>query len=37
MPTIYALRAATVENGLISYGVDIPDLFRGGGISPQAA
>jgi putative ABC transport system substrate-binding protein len=28
LPTIYALRAATTEGGLISYGVDIPDLFR---------
>jgi putative tryptophan/tyrosine transport system substrate-binding protein len=28
LPTIYALRAATAEGGLISYGVDIPDLFR---------
>ena len=28
LPTIYALRAATAEGGLMSYGVDIPDLFR---------
>jgi putative ABC transport system substrate-binding protein len=28
VPTIYALRAAIVEGGLISYGVDIPNLFR---------
>jgi putative ABC transport system substrate-binding protein len=28
VPAIYALRAATVEGGLISYGVDIVDLFR---------
>jgi putative ABC transport system substrate-binding protein len=28
IPTIYALRAAIIEGGLISYGVDIPDLFR---------
>jgi putative ABC transport system substrate-binding protein len=28
VPTIYALRAATAEGGLISYGVDIPELFR---------
>jgi putative ABC transport system substrate-binding protein len=28
LPTVYALRAATTEGGLISYGVDIPDLFR---------
>jgi putative tryptophan/tyrosine transport system substrate-binding protein len=28
LPAIYALRAATVEGGLMSYGVDIPDLFR---------
>ena len=28
LPTIYALRTATAEGGLISYGVDVPDLFR---------
>jgi len=28
LPTIYALRAATAEGGLMSYGIDIPDLFR---------
>jgi putative ABC transport system substrate-binding protein len=28
MPVIYALRAATADGGLMSYGVDIPDLFR---------
>jgi putative tryptophan/tyrosine transport system substrate-binding protein len=28
LPTIYALRAATADGGLMSYGVDIPDLFR---------
>jgi putative tryptophan/tyrosine transport system substrate-binding protein len=28
MPAIYALRAATVDGGLMSYGVDIPELFR---------
>jgi ABC-type uncharacterized transport system substrate-binding protein len=28
LPTIHALRAAAVEGGLMSYGVDIPDLFR---------
>jgi putative ABC transport system substrate-binding protein len=28
LPTVYALRAATVEGGLMSYGVNIPDLFR---------
>jgi putative ABC transport system substrate-binding protein len=28
LPAIYALRAATAEGGLMSYGVDIPDLFR---------
>jgi putative ABC transport system substrate-binding protein len=28
LPTIYALRTATAEGGLVSYGVDIPDLFR---------
>jgi putative ABC transport system substrate-binding protein len=28
MPAIYALRAATADAGLMSYGVDIPELFR---------
>lgn len=28
LPVIYALRAATADGGLMSYGVDIPDLFR---------
>ena len=28
LPAIYALRAATAEGGLMSYGVDLPDLFR---------
>jgi ABC-type uncharacterized transport system substrate-binding protein len=28
LPAVYALRAAAVEGGLMSYGVDIPDLFR---------
>jgi putative tryptophan/tyrosine transport system substrate-binding protein len=28
LPTVYALRAATAQGGLMSYGVDIPDLFR---------
>jgi putative tryptophan/tyrosine transport system substrate-binding protein len=28
LPTIYALRSATADGGLMSYGVDIPDLFR---------
>ena len=28
LPTIYALRTTTEEGGLMSYGVDIPDLFR---------
>jgi putative tryptophan/tyrosine transport system substrate-binding protein len=28
LPTIYALRVATSEGGLMSYGVDIPDLIR---------
>ena len=28
MPAIYALRPATVDGGLMSYGVDIPELFR---------
>jgi putative tryptophan/tyrosine transport system substrate-binding protein len=28
LPAIYGLRAAAAEGGLISYGVDVPDLFR---------
>ena len=28
IPAIYALRAATAEGGLVSYGVDVVDLFR---------
>jgi putative ABC transport system substrate-binding protein len=28
MPAIYALRAATADGGLMSYGADIPELFR---------
>jgi putative ABC transport system substrate-binding protein len=32
LPAIYALRAATVDGGLMSYGVDIPELFRQSGI-----
>jgi hypothetical protein len=28
VPAIYAYRAAVVDGGLISYGVDIPHLFR---------
>jgi putative tryptophan/tyrosine transport system substrate-binding protein len=28
MPVIHALRAAAVDGGLISYGVDLPNLFR---------
>ena len=28
LPVIYALRAATADGGLMSYGVDIPELFR---------
>jgi len=28
LPVIHALRAAAAEGGLISYGVDLPDLFR---------
>jgi len=28
LPVIYALRAATADGGLMSYGVDLPDLFR---------
>jgi putative ABC transport system substrate-binding protein len=28
MPAIYSLRAAVVDGGLISYGIDIPHLFR---------
>jgi putative ABC transport system substrate-binding protein len=32
LPAIYALRAATADGGLMSYGVDIPELFRLAGI-----
>ena len=28
LPAIHALHAATAEGGLMSYGVDLPDLFR---------
>jgi putative tryptophan/tyrosine transport system substrate-binding protein len=28
LPVIHALRAAAVEGGLISYGVDLPNVFR---------
>ena len=28
LPAIHALRAATVEGGLMSYGVDLPNLFQ---------
>ena len=28
LPAIYALRSAAIEGGLISYGVDIVDLFK---------
>jgi putative ABC transport system substrate-binding protein len=28
LPAVYALRVATLEGGLMSHGVDIPDLFR---------
>jgi putative ABC transport system substrate-binding protein len=28
LPAIHALRAATVDGALMSYGVDLPDLFR---------
>jgi putative ABC transport system substrate-binding protein len=28
LPAIYALRAATADGGLMSYGVDLPGLFR---------
>jgi putative ABC transport system substrate-binding protein len=28
LPAIYALRAATADGSLMSYGVDIPELFR---------
>lgn len=28
VPAIHALRTATADGGLMSYGVDIPDLFR---------
>lgn len=28
IPTVFALRAAVADGGLMSYGVDIPELFR---------
>ncbi|MFL6796297.1 MAG: ABC transporter substrate-binding protein [Xanthobacteraceae bacterium] len=28
VPAVYALRVAPVEGGLLSYGVDLPELFR---------
>jgi putative ABC transport system substrate-binding protein len=28
LPVIHALRAAAVDGGLISYGINLPDLFR---------
>jgi putative ABC transport system substrate-binding protein len=28
LPVIHALRAAAVEGGLVSYGVNLPNLFR---------
>ena len=28
LPAIFALRAVTAEGGLMSYGVDLPELFR---------
>jgi ABC-type uncharacterized transport system substrate-binding protein len=28
LPAVYALSAATFEGGLLSYGVDLPELFR---------
>jgi putative tryptophan/tyrosine transport system substrate-binding protein len=28
LPAIHALRAATAEGGLMSYGISVPDLFR---------
>jgi putative ABC transport system substrate-binding protein len=33
LPAIYALRAATDDGGLMSYGVDLPELFRQAAIS----
>jgi len=32
LPVIHALRAATAEGGLISYGIDLPNLFRQAGV-----
>ena len=37
LPTIYALRSATADGGLMSYGVDIPELFRQAAIYPIAS
>jgi putative ABC transport system substrate-binding protein len=28
LPAIYGLRHVTAEGGLMSYGIDLPDLFR---------
>jgi putative ABC transport system substrate-binding protein len=28
LPAIFALRAVTAEGGLMSYGIDLPELFR---------
>jgi putative tryptophan/tyrosine transport system substrate-binding protein len=33
LPAIYALRAATEDGGLMSYGVDLPELFRQAALS----
>jgi len=37
LPAIFALRAATAEGGLMSYGVDLPELFRQAAITPIAS
>src|SRR5262249_34724383 len=35
LPTIFALRAAVVDGGLMSYGVDLIELFRQAAIYPD--
>jgi putative tryptophan/tyrosine transport system substrate-binding protein len=32
VPAMFSLRAYVVEGGLVSYGIDLPDLYRQAGI-----
>jgi putative ABC transport system substrate-binding protein len=32
VPAMFSLRAYVVEGGLVSYGVDLPDLYRQAGV-----